>query len=93
MSSPRNSRINEDPKKSMRENVITHLREYYFDPEEKPDEPQDLTDEIFGCFTRIIDKNITQLRKDLKQCTPEEYWQIQGGIMELKNLIKKIQSG
>lgn len=92
MGSPR-SRIIEDPKKSMRENVITHLTDYYFDPEEKPDEPQDLTDEIFQCFTRNIEKNIAQLRKDLQQCTPEEYWQIQGGIHELKKLINKTLNG
>jgi hypothetical protein len=89
MSSPK-SRIVEDPKKTLKENVVNYLGEYYFDPEVKPYEPQDLTDEIFGCFTRVIEKNITRLRKDLQQCTPEEYWQILGGIQELKNLIKKI---
>jgi hypothetical protein len=92
MSSPK-SRIEIDPKKSMKENVIKHLTDYYFDSEATLDEPQDLTDEIFGCFQRVIEKNITQLRKDLQYCTPEEYWQIQGGILELKKLIKQIQSG
>jgi hypothetical protein len=92
MSSPK-SRIDFDPTKSMKQTVITHLTDYYFDSEATLDEPQDLTDEIFGFFVRNIEKRITELRKDLKQCTPEEYWQIQGGIMELKNLIKKIQSG
>jgi len=73
---------------TLKNQVFDHLSNYYFDPD--TDEPQDCTDEIMDMLKRLLEKNMEELRKDLKNCTPMEYWELQGAIMELKRLINRI---
>ena len=68
--------------KSLREEIADYLIRTYSTRGEFAK-----VDEICDIFEKRINKNLEQLRNDLKNCTPQEYWMLQGEIRGLKKFI------
>jgi hypothetical protein len=64
-------------------NFVEELEEQLINKEDN----DEVIDKVIDSLERAVNKEIENLREDLKHATPQEYWMLQGEIRGLKRLI------